>query len=253
MALSLSQRTGQNALLWEHSPWHIPAVPGTKTLVPRQMEWLHPVSSHWRTSGLLEGPLKDDGVQSWGGGNWIRFTERAFWLEMLVCMHLQDTDMKCILHTLYYTKLCPFSLLYLDAVVDVEMMKWYSGSKKKLCRGSKAENKRWSPGVYKACVHTVWAMFAYMWKTERERGVSLVLGAVRAELRALGSLPTPCGEVCASKTGTRASAAALLHTHKHEILTQCSFHISLIASSLLQSHTVCFALSPHFPWSRLTT
>ena len=45
--------------------------------------------------------------------------------------------------------------------------------------------------------------------------LSLVLEAVRAELRALGALLTPCGEVCASKKGTRASAAARSHTDKY--------------------------------------
>lgn len=29
----------------------------TKMSMPRHMEWLHPVSSHWSTSGLWEGPL----------------------------------------------------------------------------------------------------------------------------------------------------------------------------------------------------
>lgn len=47
-----------------------------------------------------------------------------------------------------------------------------------------------------------------------EGGLSPDLGAVRAELRALGALLAPCGEVCASEKGSRASAAAL-HTHKH--------------------------------------
>jgi len=43
-------------------------------------------------------------------------------------------------------------------------------------------------------------------ESERERdGLSVARGG---EFRALGALPTPCGEVCAREAGTKASAAA---------------------------------------------
>lgn len=66
MALSLSYSSGRNALLWEHSPWHITAVPETKILVPKQTKWLHPVSSNWRTREHLEGPLRFEGCAELG-------------------------------------------------------------------------------------------------------------------------------------------------------------------------------------------
>lgn len=59
MAVHLSQRTGQNSPLWEHSLWHITAWAWKKDAGAK--EWLHPVSSHWRTSG--GGP-----PEGWGGG-----------------------------------------------------------------------------------------------------------------------------------------------------------------------------------------
>lgn len=73
----------------------------------------------------------------------------------------------------------------------------------------------------------------YVWKRE---GSLWFWGQLRAKLWALGSLPAPCGEVCASKMRTRASAAALLHTHTHsQILTQCSFPVSLSHSLICLS------------------
>lgn len=50
----------------------------TKMLMPRHMEWLHPVSSHWSTSGLWEGPLGVGGVKRGS----IRLTKKAFWLQI---------------------------------------------------------------------------------------------------------------------------------------------------------------------------
>lgn len=50
----------------------------TKMSMPRHMEWLHPVSSHWSTSGLWEGPLGVGGVKRGS----IRLTNKAFWLQI---------------------------------------------------------------------------------------------------------------------------------------------------------------------------
>lgn len=72
-----------------------------------------------------------------------------------------------------------------------------------------------------------------MCERERERGLSPALEAVRAELRALGPLLAPCGEVCASEKGTRASAAALLSpTHTHLIASSLHPCIRLTCSAL---------------------
>lgn len=186
MALSLSQKSGQNTPLWEHSPWHITTMPLTKMLLPRQMEWLHPVSSKWRTSGLWDGPLGVDGVAP-GRREIILIHQEGFLArDGLRAVYIRDTEMRCAQCTPCYGKLCPWSLLFLDAVVmrflPITLQYWLD---------TLGQN-HWSWADVRQKATTV--RHAYMWSGPCMH-VWVGKRGVRAELRARGSRPAPCGGV----------------------------------------------------------